>query len=58
MHENDRRNAGADDLRYSGDEDHVDDDSVHVMTPRRFDHALAEASIRRDSGERRHDGGQ
>ncbi len=58
VHENDRRDAGVDDLGYARDEDHVDDDRVHVVTPRRFGHALAEASIRRDPGERRHDGGQ
>ena len=58
VHENDRGDAGVDDLGHSGDEDHVDDDSVRVVTSRRFDHTLTEASIRRDSGERRHDGGQ
>ena len=58
MDENDRRDAGVDDLGCSCDEDHVDDDRVHVVTPRRLGHGLAEASIRRDAGERRHEGSQ
>ena len=58
MYEDDRRDAGVDDLGGPRDEDHVDDDRVHVVTPRRLCHGCAEASIRRDAGERRHEGSQ
>ena len=58
VHENDRRDAGVDDLGNSRGQDHVDDDGVHIMAPRCLHHTLAKSSIRRHAGEGRHDGRQ
>lgn len=58
VHEDDRRDAIVGGLGNSRREDHVDHNGVHLLAPRGLHRALSKASVRRHSGEGRHDGGQ